>query len=73
MILKRQVKFVGKYGIIDSIAKEIVPPSLDIVFQIYDNHTLAGNGEGYLIFNNWPEGKEIFFKGEMGVVKMTET
>ncbi len=66
---ERQVKFVGKYGIIDSTAKEIVPPSLDIVFQIYDNHTLAGNGEGYLIFNNWPEGKEIFFKGKMGVVK----
>ena len=66
---ERQVKFVGRYGIIDSAAKEIVPPSLDIVFQIYDNHTLAGNGEGYLIFNNWPEGKEIFFKGKMGVVK----
>ena len=66
---ERKVKFVGKYGIIDSAAKEIVPPSLDIVFQIYDNHTLAGNGDGYLIFNNWPEGKEIFFKGKMGVVK----
>ena len=66
---ERQVKFVGKYGIIDSAAKEIVPPSLDIVFQIYDNHTLAGKGEGYLIFNNWPEGKEIFFKGKMGVVR----
>lgn len=66
---ERQVKFAGKYGIIDTAAKEIVSPSLDIVFQVFDNYTLAGNGDGYLIFNNWPEGKEIFFTGKMGVVR----
>lgn len=66
---ERQVKFVGTFGIIDSIGNEIVPPSFDIVFQVLDNYTIGGRGEGYFIFNNWPEGKEIFFKGKMGVVK----
>ena len=66
---ERQVKFTGKYGIIDSAGGEVVPPTLDIIFQTFQNYTLAGIGEGYLVFNNWPEGKEISFKGKMGVIK----
>jgi hypothetical protein len=66
---ERQVKFIGKFGLIDSTGREVIPPSFDIIFQIYDNYTLAGFGEGHLRFSNWPEGKEIFFKGRMGVVR----
>ncbi len=66
---ERQVKFKGKFGIIDSTGVEVVPTSLDIIFQTFQNYSLAGIGEGHLVFNNWPEGKEISFKGMMGVVK----
>jgi hypothetical protein len=66
---ERQVKFKGKYGIIDSTGMEVVPPTLDIIFQAFQNYTLAGIGEGFLVFNNWPEGKEISFIGKMGVIK----
>ena len=66
---EKQIKFTGKYGIIDSSGNEIISPSLDIIFQVFRNYTLAGIGEGHLVFNNWPEGKEISFQGKMGVIK----
>jgi hypothetical protein len=66
---EKKIKFTGKYGIIDSSGKEIVSPSLDIVFKVFGNYTLAGIGEAYLVFNNWPEGKEISFQGKVGVIK----
>ena len=66
---ERMVKFKGKFGIIDSAGIEVVPPTLDMIFQTFQNYTLAGIGKGYLVFNNWPEGKEVSFKGKMGVIK----
>ena len=66
---ERQIKFTGKFGIIDSSGTEIFTPSLDIIFQVFENYTLAGIGEGHLVFNNWPDGKEISFHGKMGVIK----
>ena len=66
---EKEIKFTGKFGIIDASGQEIVSPTLDIVFQAFGNYTLAGIGEGHLVFNNWPEGKEILFTGKMGVIK----
>ena len=66
---ERQVKFKGKFGLVNAQGREIVAPFCDIVFQVYEHYTIAGIGSGHLVFNNWPEGKEIFFDGKIGLIR----
>lgn len=65
---EREIRFKGKFGFINISGKEIFPPQFDVVFMTYKDHALVGLGEGFLTYDNWPEGKSITFSGKLGVI-----
>ena len=66
----RAVKFTGKFGFIEVSGKEIFKPQFDMVFKVFEDYAIVGQGEGYLKYNDWPEGKSIAFSGKMGVINI---
>jgi hypothetical protein len=66
----RAVKFTGKFGFIEVSGKEIFKPQFDMVFKVFEDYAIVGQGEGYLKYNDWPEGKSISFSGKMGVINI---
>jgi hypothetical protein len=64
----RQVKFTGKFGFIGSSGEEIFSPQFDMVLMVYENNAVVGRGLGHLRYDDWPEDKNISFKGKMGVI-----
>jgi len=65
---ERQIKFTGKFGFVGDSGDEIFSPQFDMFFRIFEDHAIVGNGEGHLIYNDWPEGKSTAFEGKIGVV-----
>jgi len=67
----REVKFTGKFGFIGVSGQEISRPRFDMIFTVFKDYAIVGEGAGYLIYNDWPEGKSISFSGNMGVINNT--
>lgn len=67
-ITERQVKFSGKFGMIDSAGNEIIKPVYDLVLALYPEYAVVGYGQASVIYQNFPEGKGYDFQGLMGVI-----
>ncbi len=65
---RRELKFKGKFGLINHIGNIIFHPEFTLILNYYPEYAVVGNGSGYLHFENFPEDINYTFEGDLGVV-----